>query len=188
MKLIGLSSSHTYQKLPLIPVEEFLAAEPDHANDDENILMIARIEHERSERESLEQKRMELLKRKQKLIADNKKRKDDLANLDKELEKFIDVCSDWLSLVRDPNANYDAGCETYTEAVREERCLMELPHVTPDVYIRAQHTQRRCPSDSILPVSLEVTKTRALQARVRQFVTVDTIKQQDGTRTASWWP
>lgn len=55
--------------------------------------MVARIEHERAEREALEQQRMELLKRKQKLIADNKKRKDDLANLDKELEKFIDVSS-----------------------------------------------------------------------------------------------
>lgn len=75
----------------MIPVEEFLALQPEHANDDENELMIARIEHERTEREALEQKRMELLKRKQKLIADNKKRKDDLANLDKELEKFIDV-------------------------------------------------------------------------------------------------
>lgn len=72
-------------------MEDFLALNPEHADGDENALMIARIEHERSERESLEQKRMELLKRKQKLIADNKKRKDDLANLDKELEKFIDV-------------------------------------------------------------------------------------------------
>ncbi|KAI1645714.1 Fms-interacting protein-domain-containing protein [Daldinia decipiens] len=85
------SYDHTYQKLPLIPLEEFLALKPDHTDDDENALMIARIEHERSEREALEQKRMELLKRKQKLIADNKKRKDDLANLDKELEKFIDA-------------------------------------------------------------------------------------------------
>ncbi|KAI1779510.1 hypothetical protein F4818DRAFT_436816 [Hypoxylon cercidicola] len=83
--------SHTYQQLPLVPLEEFLALKPEHADDDENALMIARIEHERSEREALEQKRMELLKRKQKLIADNKKRKDDLANLDKELEKFIDA-------------------------------------------------------------------------------------------------
>ncbi|KAK7907862.1 hypothetical protein PG985_015165 [Apiospora marii] len=90
-ELIQLQNSHTYQQLPLIPVEEFLAAKPEHANDDENALMIARIEHERIERETLEQKRMELLKRKQKLIADNKKRKDDLANLDKELEKFIDA-------------------------------------------------------------------------------------------------
>ena len=53
--------------------------------------MIARIDHERAERETLEQQRQELLKRKQKLIADNKRRKDDLANLDKDLEKFIDV-------------------------------------------------------------------------------------------------
>ncbi|ORY65868.1 uncharacterized protein BCR38DRAFT_407868 [Pseudomassariella vexata] len=90
-ELIEIKISHTYQQLPLIPVEEFLALNPDHTNDDENALMIARIEHERSEREALEQKRMELLKRKQKLIADNKKRKDDLANLDKELEKFIDA-------------------------------------------------------------------------------------------------
>ncbi|KAH8675706.1 Fms-interacting protein-domain-containing protein [Xylariales sp. PMI_506] len=85
------SYDHTYQQLPLVPVEDFLALKPEHVDDDENALMIARIEHERTERESLEQKRMELLKRKQKLIADNKKRKDDLANLDKELEKFIDA-------------------------------------------------------------------------------------------------
>ncbi|KAI1420620.1 Fms-interacting protein-domain-containing protein [Xylaria sp. FL1777] len=84
------SFDHSYQQLPLISVEEFLALKPEHAADDENALMVARIEHERSEREALEQKRMELLKRKQKLIADNKRRKDDLSNLDKELEKFID--------------------------------------------------------------------------------------------------
>lgn len=53
--------------------------------------MIARINHEHSEREKLEQARQELLKRKQALIAENKKRKDDLANLDKDLERFIDV-------------------------------------------------------------------------------------------------
>ncbi|KAI1757296.1 hypothetical protein F4782DRAFT_223349 [Xylaria castorea] len=89
-ELIGIQNSHSYQQLPLIPVEEFLALKPEHATDDENALMVAQIEHERSEREALEQKRMELLKRKQKLIADNKRRKDDLSNLDKELEKFID--------------------------------------------------------------------------------------------------
>ncbi|KAI8954298.1 hypothetical protein F4801DRAFT_575690 [Xylaria longipes] len=89
-ELIEIQNSHSYQQLPLIAVEEFLALKPEHAADDENALMVARIEHERSEREALEQKRMELLKRKQKLIADNKRRKDDLSNLDKELEKFID--------------------------------------------------------------------------------------------------
>ncbi|KAL8415914.1 hypothetical protein RB596_006482 [Gaeumannomyces avenae] len=82
---------HKYRQLPLIPVEEFLALHSEHANADENDLMVARIEHERSERENLEKQRQDLLKRKAKLIAENKKRKDDLANLDKDLEKFIDV-------------------------------------------------------------------------------------------------
>ena len=53
--------------------------------------MFARINHELSEREILEQERQGLLKKKQGLIADNKKRKDDLASLDKDLETFIDV-------------------------------------------------------------------------------------------------
>jgi THO complex subunit 5 len=53
--------------------------------------MIARIEHELQEREKLEASRQELLKKKQSLIAENKKRKDDLASLDNDLEKFIDA-------------------------------------------------------------------------------------------------
>jgi hypothetical protein len=79
--------------LPLIPVEEFLALRPEYADSDDDERMFARIEHEREEREILEQRRQELLKRKQKLIAENKRRKDDLANLDQDLEKFIDVRS-----------------------------------------------------------------------------------------------
>ena len=83
--------SHKYQQLPLIPVEEFLERFPDHVNDNDDELMIARINHEHTERESLEQDRQRLLKKKQSLIADNKKRKEDLASLDADLEKFIDV-------------------------------------------------------------------------------------------------
>jgi hypothetical protein len=75
----------------LIPVEEFLDLHPDHRDLNEHELMIARINHEHAEREKLEQARQELLKRKQALIAENKKRKDDLASLDQDLEKFIDV-------------------------------------------------------------------------------------------------
>ncbi|KAI9823740.1 MAG: hypothetical protein M1832_002297 [Thelocarpon impressellum] len=85
------SYDHGYQQLPLLPVEEFLERHPDHAANSENDLMIARINHEHSEREALEQARQGLLKKKQGLIADNKKRKDDLANLDKDLETFIDA-------------------------------------------------------------------------------------------------
>lgn len=83
--------SHKYQQLPMIPVEEFLQFSPDHMGDNEKSLMIARINHEHAERETLEQARQELLKTKRALIADNKKRKDDLASLDKDLEIFIDA-------------------------------------------------------------------------------------------------
>ena len=83
--------SHKYTQLPLITVEEFLSLHPEHADADENALMVARINHEKAEREKLEQQRQELVKRKSKLIADNKRRRDDLTNLDKDLEKFIDV-------------------------------------------------------------------------------------------------
>ncbi|CAG8076733.1 unnamed protein product [Penicillium nalgiovense] len=96
---------HKYLSLPLIPVEEFLELHPEHRESSEHDLMIARIEHEHAEREKLEQARQELLKRKQGLIAENKKRKNDLANLDQDLEKFIDVCHSacpslpWISLL-----------------------------------------------------------------------------------------
>lgn len=84
--------SHKYRSLPLIPLEEFLALHPEHQQSDEHELMIARINHEHAEREKLEQARQELLKRKQALIAENNKRKEDLASLDQDLERFIDVC------------------------------------------------------------------------------------------------
>lgn len=75
----------------MIPAEEFIKRQPEHAGADEKSLMMARISHEHSEREVLEQERQELLRKKQILIAENKKRKDDLASLDSDLEKFIDV-------------------------------------------------------------------------------------------------
>jgi THO complex subunit 5 len=107
--------SHKYRQLPLMPVDDFLAQYPDKATDDENALLFARIDHERVERETLENQRQELLKRKQKLIADNKRRKEDLANLDNDLEKFIDVS-------RSPSVGAAMlmrclGCETNPEAI-----------------------------------------------------------------------
>ena len=80
-------------------MEQFLAEHPEHADADENALTIARIEHEHAERLALEEQRQGLLKKKQGLIADNKKRKDDLANLDKDLEKFIDVSPCMLNMI-----------------------------------------------------------------------------------------
>ncbi|KAL8651514.1 MAG: hypothetical protein Q9226_004681 [Calogaya cf. arnoldii] len=85
------SYDHQFQQLPLIPLEDFLLVEPQYADSDEKSLMFARINHEMAEREVLEQQRQELLGRKQVLITENKKRKDDLASLDKDLETFIDA-------------------------------------------------------------------------------------------------
>lgn len=89
--ILNVNNSYKYLQLPLIPVEEFLELHPELADADEVALTIARIDHEHAEREALEQQRQGLLKKKQGLIADNKKRKDDLASLDQQLEAFIDV-------------------------------------------------------------------------------------------------
>jgi THO complex subunit 5 len=53
--------------------------------------MVARIEHEHAERKALEEQRVTLFEKKKGLIAENKKRKDDLAKLDRDLEKFIEA-------------------------------------------------------------------------------------------------
>lgn len=76
----------------MISSEQFIAEHPEHAESDDTTLTKARIAHEHKERVTLEEQRQVLLKKKQALIAGNQKRKDDLANLDKDLEKFIDVC------------------------------------------------------------------------------------------------
>lgn len=55
--------------------------------------MIARINHEHAERQALEEQRQGLLKKKQSLIADNNKKKDHLAALDKDIEKFLNSAS-----------------------------------------------------------------------------------------------
>ncbi|THX60326.1 hypothetical protein D6D06_01316, partial [Aureobasidium pullulans] len=81
--------NHKYQSLPLISVDEILATNPELAGADEHDLMVARINHEHAERQALEEQRQGLLKKKQSLIAENNKKKDHLAALDKEVEKFL---------------------------------------------------------------------------------------------------
>jgi len=90
-----MPTSHKYQHLALIPVEEFLAQHPEHAEDDEDALMTARIQNEHAERKALDAQRQEAANRRAALIAENKMKKEYLANLDRESEKFIDVR--WLS-------------------------------------------------------------------------------------------
>ncbi|CAI6341654.1 unnamed protein product [Periconia digitata] len=79
---------HKYTKLPLIPVNEFLDQFPDHRSTSEHDLMIARIEHEHQDRVKLEERRQEKLKQKQKLIAEVKKSKENLTNLDSMYDKI----------------------------------------------------------------------------------------------------
>lgn len=70
-------------------MEEFLESQQDAASLDEHELMIARINDEHTRRTALEEQRQGLLKRKQALVAENKKKRDELDILDKEVEKFI---------------------------------------------------------------------------------------------------
>ena len=133
-------------------MEEFLAQHPEHADDDENDLMVARIDHERAEREALEQQRQELLKRKLKLMADNKKRRDDLAGLDKDLEKFIDVSFfAWERLcIFTAFSDLALGRQTYPETIRESRVkdtrgwqAILVPRHTIHSVVRRQNTGAR---------------------------------------------
>lgn len=89
--MLTFKCRHKYTSLPLISEEEFLQLHPEHANDDPRTLMIARLHNEKAVREDLERQRKELLAKKQSLIAENKKRKDDLASLDEQLKRFIEV-------------------------------------------------------------------------------------------------
>jgi len=97
--------SHKYTQLPLVPVEQFLEQKPEFAeandtNDDEYEHQLidgsdkARAGRTRGAGGSASG----TIKEKQSLIAFNKKRKDDLASLDNDLEKFIDVSRvNWIS-------------------------------------------------------------------------------------------
>ena len=151
------SISHKYQQLPLIPVEEFLQKQPEQAEDDERTLMFARINYELAEREALEQARQGLLKKKQGLIADNKKRKDDLASLDKDLETFIDVGSCIIS-GQFETKHFSSGCETNTNAVRKGllgRCFVSfgITRRRRLAAIKDTHTYCNCKSNLFFCVS-----------------------------------
>lgn len=74
-------------------MEEFFASQPDAVSLSEHDLMIARINDEHARRTALEEQRQVLLKKKQALVAENKKKRDELDILDKEVEKFINGSS-----------------------------------------------------------------------------------------------
>lgn len=87
----GASCRHKYTSLPIIPVDEYLELFPYMKDANPHDLMIARIQHERSERTALEKQRQDLARQKKILMAENLRRRQNLTNIDRDLTKFIDV-------------------------------------------------------------------------------------------------
>ncbi|RMZ80708.1 hypothetical protein DV738_g2554, partial [Chaetothyriales sp. CBS 135597] len=82
---------HAYMRLPLLPLDEYLAIFPDRVGLSEQELMPLRIEHERHERKQMEQHRLELVKIKEDLLKENARKKEELRKMDEKLEAMIDT-------------------------------------------------------------------------------------------------
>jgi THO complex subunit 5 len=78
----------------MISVDEFLSAHPEHAQDSDHDLTIARIQNEHAARQALEEDRLVLEKRKEVLVKETTAKKDELGKLDQETEKWIAAQSD----------------------------------------------------------------------------------------------
>lgn len=76
-------------KLPMVDAEEFLEQHPECAELEEHELTLARIEDERVKRVELEGKRAELVKRKEELVRETTAKKEELAKVDAEVEKWV---------------------------------------------------------------------------------------------------
>jgi THO complex subunit 5 len=81
-------SRHKYTELPLIPEDAFLEEHPELRDADPHTLMLARLRHEKAVREQLEAERKQLLQKKQALVTEIKKRKDDLSRTGKAIERI----------------------------------------------------------------------------------------------------
>ena len=82
-------SSHRYTTLPLLPTDDFLAAHPEHSESSEHDLTVARIEHEHAGRKTLEEQRLQAVKRKEELVKEVKEKREELAKLDVGVEKWL---------------------------------------------------------------------------------------------------
>lgn len=83
------ASRHRYRTLPLIPVDAFLADHPEHATSSDHELTIARIQHEHTARQALEEQRQRLLRQKEALLRETAGKKEELGKLDAEIEKWV---------------------------------------------------------------------------------------------------
>lgn len=83
-----------YDQIDLIGEEEFFTLFPESRQLDASQLMQARLNHEMEERLRLESVKKELLDRKSALILENKKRKNELETLEKQLTRFVSSAGD----------------------------------------------------------------------------------------------
>lgn len=80
---------HIYAEIPMIGLDEFMAMHPELESASEHDLTVARIEDEHAQRKALEEQKQALLKRKAALVKDVGARKEELARLDTEMEKWV---------------------------------------------------------------------------------------------------
>lgn len=76
--------------LPLVNVEEYLEVFPGDKGLEEEELMLKRIEWERRERERMEGERRGLVERKEELVRDNQRRREEMKRMDERLEGVVD--------------------------------------------------------------------------------------------------
>jgi len=81
---------HAFEKLPLIEVDEYLDLFPEQAVLTQEEMMPRRIEYEAAERRRMEEERLELMKVKERLVAENAKKKEELKKMDEKLEAWIE--------------------------------------------------------------------------------------------------
>lgn len=81
--------SHTYEQISMTDLDEFLALHPDLLDASEHDLTVARIEDEHARRQALEEQKQTLIKQKEALTKETNAKKDELAKLDAEMEKWV---------------------------------------------------------------------------------------------------
>ncbi|WPH03042.1 Hypothetical protein R9X50_00591600 [Acrodontium crateriforme] len=80
---------HKYTQLPMIPTEDFLAQHPEHTSSSDHDLTIARIQDELAARQALDEQRKLLQAKKDGLVKETNAKKEELAKLDADIEKWI---------------------------------------------------------------------------------------------------
>jgi THO complex subunit 5 len=80
---------HTYENIGMIPTDDFLELHPEYVESSQHDLTEARIKDEHAQRKALEEERQVLLKKKEALLKETTAKKDELAKLDGEMEKWV---------------------------------------------------------------------------------------------------